>query len=41
MDKPNDQDLRSFGKVCGYFVSNFIYEITKEFVEKLQINRGL
>ena len=41
MDKPNDQDFKSFGKVCGYFFGNFVYEMTKEFVEKMQINRGL
>ena len=41
MDKPNDQDFKSFGKVCGYFFWNFVNEVTKEFVEKMQINRGL
>ena len=40
MDQPNDQDFKSFGKVYGYFFGNFVYEMTKEFVEKMQINRA-
>ena len=41
MNKPNDKDLKSCREVCGYFFGNFVYEMTKEFVEKMQIKIGL
>ena len=41
MNKPNDKYFKSFSEVCGYFFGNFVYEMTKEFVEKMHIKRGL